>query len=60
MTLALVFDKEAMSEPLPLNGRVVWCSELTDGRWQLGAMFIGLRSTERLYLEMFLRYLEDI
>src|SRR5687768_12381054 len=30
VTIALVFDEQAMSEPLPLRGRVVWCTPLED------------------------------
>ena len=28
VSLALVFNEAAKSEPLPLQGRVVWCSPL--------------------------------
>src|SRR5215470_10326474 len=58
--LALVFDEESMSEPLPLHGRIIWCSPLaarTGGAYQLGLMFVGLRHEERSYIDMFLRFL---
>jgi Tfp pilus assembly protein PilZ len=57
--LALVFDESSMSEPLPLQGRVVWCSPIVDDSFQLGVMFVGVRAEERSYVDMFLRYLKD-
>ncbi len=60
ISLALVFDEQAMSEPLPLEGRIVWCSPLAHrygGAYQLGLMFVGLRHEERSYIDMFLRFL---
>lgn len=60
VTISLVFDEQAMSEPLPLRGRVVWCSELGGGRYQIGVTFVRLTSDDRQYVEMFLRYLDDV
>ena len=64
VSMALVFaldeapqGSSAMSEPLPLQGRVVWCSPLTEGSYQLGVMFVGVRFEERSYVDMFLRFL---
>ncbi len=59
ISLALVFDEESMSEPLPLQGRVVWCSPIAEDAYQLGLMFVGVRSEERSYVDMFIRYLLD-
>ena len=59
VTIALVFDEQAMSEPLPLRGRVVWCTPLDDSRYQVGVTFVGLTGDQRLYVELFLRYLKD-
>jgi Tfp pilus assembly protein PilZ len=59
LTIALVFDEQTMSEPLPLHGRVVWCTPVAGGRFQLGATFIGLRAEERQFVDVFLRYLRD-
>ena len=59
LAISLIFDEQAMSEPLPLPGRVVWCTPLGDGRFQLGATFVGLRLEQRQYVEMFLRYLKE-
>ncbi len=59
IVIALVFDQEAMSEPLPLRGRVVWCTELDRDRYQVGATFESLTREERQYLDLFLRYLKE-
>ena len=66
VSMSLVFESQgsgsAMSEPLPLQGRVVWCSPICtedgDG-FQLGVMFVGIRHEERSYVDMFLRYLKQ-
>jgi hypothetical protein len=58
ISLSLVFDEKSMSEPLPLQGRIVWCSPLTDGEFQLGIMFVAVRPDERRYVDMFVRYLK--
>jgi len=57
VNLALVFEEESMSEPLPLLGRIVWCSPLRDGEFQLGVVFVSVRPDERRYVDMFVRYL---
>jgi c-di-GMP-binding flagellar brake protein YcgR len=62
ISLALVFalgDEKAMSEPLPLQGRIVWCSPLVHDTYQLGLMFVGVRAEERSYVDMFIRYLKE-
>ena len=59
LAISLVFDEQAMSEPLPLHGRVVWCTPVAEDRFQLGATFIGLRGEQRQYIDMFLRYLSE-
>jgi Tfp pilus assembly protein PilZ len=54
--------RTAMSEPLPLQGRVVWCSPVATEKgaaFQLGVMFVGMRQEERSYVDMFLRYLKE-
>jgi len=57
--VALVFDDERMSESLALKGRVVWCTPLAPGRFQIGATFVNLTREDRSYIELFLRYLDD-
>jgi Tfp pilus assembly protein PilZ len=59
VTIALVFEEQTMSDPLPLRGRVVWCTPLEEGRYQVGATFVGLTGDQRVYVELFLRYLKD-
>lgn len=59
VSLALVFNEAAKSEPLPLQGRVVWCSPLVEKTYQLGVMFVGMRAEERSYVDMFIRYLKE-
>jgi Tfp pilus assembly protein PilZ len=58
ITIALVFGEEKMSEPLPLRGRVVWCTEIGERRFQIGVTFMNLTGDDRAYVELFLRYLD--
>lgn len=55
--LALVFD-EALSEPLRLPGRIVWCTMVDEG-YQVGIAFRPLSAELTGYLDLFLRYLHD-
>jgi hypothetical protein len=59
MSLSLVSDKDQRSAPLGVRARVVWCTPLTDGRFQIGASFLGLTAEQRSYLDVFLRFLRD-
>jgi Tfp pilus assembly protein PilZ len=59
VTISLVAEEQTMSEPLPLRGRIVWCTALEEGRYQVGTTFIGLTGEQRAYVELFMRYLED-
>jgi Tfp pilus assembly protein PilZ len=59
VAISLLFDEQAMSEPLPLRGRVVWCTPLETGQHQVGVTFVGLTGDQRVYLELFMRYVED-
>jgi hypothetical protein len=59
ISIALVFDNQAMSEPLPLRGRVVWCTAVADNKYQVGATFVSLTKEDRQYVNLFLRYLQD-
>ncbi len=59
VTISLVFDEQSMSEPLPLRGRVVWCTPIAPGRYQIGATFVGVTGDERSYVDLFLRYLDE-
>ena len=57
LNMALVFDEQTFSEPLLVRSRIVWCTDLGGGRWQVGTTFFGLTQDNRAYLDMFLRYL---
>jgi Tfp pilus assembly protein PilZ len=59
VTLALVFEDQAMSEPLGLRGRIVWCTRVSEELHQLGVTFVGLTGDQRGYVEMFLRFLSE-
>ncbi len=59
MSLSLVSDKDQRSAPLGLRSRVVWCTPLAEGRYQIGASFLGLTAEQRSYLDVFLRFLRD-
>lgn len=59
ISLSLVFDAETFSEPLAVRARVVWCTPLGGGRFQVGAVFTGMTGDGRTYLDMFLRYLAE-
>jgi hypothetical protein len=56
--IALVFKGGAVSEPLVLPMRVVWCTAMGP-EFQIGCAFLGLSAEQRQYLDVFLRYLED-
>jgi hypothetical protein len=56
--LTLVFDENTFSEPLPLAGKVVWCTPVEDG-YQIGASFFTLDDTTQEYLKMFLNFLSN-
>jgi hypothetical protein len=58
IAVSLVSEERALSEPLALRGRVVWCTPIA-GNHQVGVTFVSLTGDQRVYLELFLRYLED-
>jgi hypothetical protein len=55
--LVLSFGNNAFSEPLRLEARVVWCTQIA-GHYQVGAMFDALSSDQHEFLDMFLRFLD--
>ncbi len=55
--LVLALAENTFSEPLKLDGRVVWCTPIA-GSYQVGAMFVGLDRDKVRFLEMFLRFLD--
>jgi Tfp pilus assembly protein PilZ len=56
--LSLVFEDESYSEALPLRGRVVWCTPVGGDVFQLGVTYVGLSAEQRLYVDLFQRYLK--
>jgi hypothetical protein len=54
---ALKFSANAVSEALPLNARVMWCTALHDG-YQVGVAFGRLPAQTAEYLDLFLKYLK--
>jgi len=55
-SVALIFSDDALSEPLELEARVVWSTELENGH-QVGISFLAMDSEKRSFLDLFLRYL---
>ncbi len=56
LQLSLIFEQDVESEPLALNGRAVWCTQIGE-RWQVGFQFLPLDAAQASFLQMFLRYL---
>lgn len=56
--LSLVLGDNALSEPLVLSGKVVWCTAVEEG-YQIGATFLALDKTTGDYLNTFLRLLAE-
>jgi hypothetical protein len=57
LTLALVFDADTHSEPLALRARIVWCTRMTDRRYQIGAAFVQTTGEQRAYVNLFIDFL---
>ena len=56
MSLSLVLSENTFSEPLKLNGKVVWCTRTEEG-FQIGAAFGGMDPDTKEFLQMFLKFL---
>ncbi len=56
--LTLCFDDGALSEPLSLRSRIVWCTAIDD-KFQLGLSFVNVDTRTLEDLEMFLRFLDQ-
>ena len=59
ISMALVFSENSFSEPLKVRARIVWSTELTPGRHQIGTAFTHMTGEQRSYLSLFLRFLEE-
>jgi len=56
--LALVFENDALSEPLSLRARVVWCTAF-EQRYQVGLAFLPTPGDAGRFLDMFLEFLAE-
>jgi hypothetical protein len=56
IALSLVLGANTFSEPLRINGRVVWCTRTAEG-FQIGAAFEPLDAATKEFLQMFLSFL---
>jgi hypothetical protein len=59
LTLSLLLGQNSASEPLQLTGKVLWCTEVKDSLFQLGATFTGMDGQRMGYLDIFLRLLQQ-
>src|SRR5262245_14455486 len=57
LELALLFDEGTYSESIRLRARVVWCTAVEKGRWQVGASFFAITGETRRWLDVFVKYL---
>jgi hypothetical protein len=55
--LVLTFAAGGFSEPLPLEGKVAWCTALF-GSYQVGVMFVRVEGERARYLDMFVGLLD--
>jgi Tfp pilus assembly protein PilZ len=55
--IALVFQDEQRSEPLPLPSRIVWCTPLGAAH-QIGVQFLRLSFYQAANLDLFLSYID--
>jgi hypothetical protein len=56
--LSLIFDSEVESEPLVLQARAVWCTQIGT-TWQVGFQFLAHDASQTSFLQLFLRYLDE-
>jgi hypothetical protein len=57
LDIALMFDEGTVSESLRLKARIVWCTAVAKGRWQVGASFFAVSGDSRRYLDLFVKYM---
>jgi hypothetical protein len=58
ISLSLVLGENMFSEPLRLQGAVIWCTRTGEG-YQIGASLTQLSEETRQYLKMFLGFLAE-
>ena len=57
LELVLTFGDDGVSEPLPVVGKVAWCTALF-GAYQIGVKFVKLDDERGRYLDMFIGFLD--
>jgi hypothetical protein len=57
LELVLTFGEGGLSEPLPMRGRVVWCTSMF-GHYQIGVKFLEADPEQMRNLDMFLGFLD--
>ena len=58
LELALLFEEGTYSDSIKLRARVVWCTAMEKGRWQVGASFFAVTGETRRWLDVFVKYLQ--
>jgi hypothetical protein len=57
LELVLTFGDDGVSEPLPVTGKVAWCTALF-GAYQIGVKFVKVDDDQGRYLDMFIGFLD--
>ena len=57
LELVLTFGEGRTSEPLRVNGSVVWCTAMF-GAYQIGIKFVRVDEDQQRYLNMFIGFLD--
>jgi c-di-GMP-binding flagellar brake protein YcgR len=57
LELVLTFGQGGTSEPLHLQGKVVWCTKMF-GHYQIGVMFVKVDEEQARNLDMFIGFLD--
>jgi hypothetical protein len=58
LEIALLLDASTISESLRLRARIVWCTAIAKGQWQIGASFVAMTADSRRYLDVFVKYVQ--
>ena len=55
--LVLSLGADAVSEPLLVTGRSIWCTAMF-GKFQIGVVFIDVNAERHRFLDLFMRFLD--
>lgn len=58
IALSLVLGENSFSEPLRLDGKVVWCTRTEEG-FQIGAAFRRMDANTKEFLRLFLNFMAE-